>query len=141
MSISPGFTNDEIRDLVYAYEQQPYGTKTAWLETQAFTEHMFRRWQAAVYGGDLERALIPRDDEGVSTEHAKRRRDAKGNSQRDAQRAARITELETRVRELEGTNEALGKAIGLLHKMNEQEPADTPTTTDQPGSSSPKTSS
>lgn len=141
MSISPGFTDDEIRDLVYAYEQQPYGTKRCWLETQAFTAHMFRRWQAAVYGGDLERALIPRNDGGVSTEHAKRRREAKHNSGHEARRAARITELETRVRELEGTNEALGKAIGLLHKMNEQEPADTPTTPDPPSSSSPRTSS
>ena len=139
MSISPGFTDDEIRDLVYAYEQQPYGTKTAWLQTQPFTEHMLRRWQAAVYGGDLERALIPREDGGVSTEHARRRREVR--SGHDARRAARIAELESRVRELEETNEALGKAIGLLHKLNEHEPADTPVTPDPSSSSTPKTSS
>jgi hypothetical protein len=34
------------------------------------------------------------------------------------------------VRELEDTNEALGKAIGLLHAMSEQEPTAPRTRTD-----------
>jgi hypothetical protein len=38
------------------------------------------------------------------------------------------------VRELEETNTALGKAIGLLHAMSEQEPDAIATTTD-PGDS------
>ena len=36
--------------------------------------------------------------------------------------------LRARVRELEAANEALGKAIGLLHQRNEQEPDEDPTT-------------
>ena len=39
-----------------------------------------------------------------------------------AAQEAEVAKLTARVRELEGTNEALGKAIGLLHAMNEQEP-------------------
>lgn len=44
--------------------------------------------------------------------------------------------LRERVRQLEGTNEALGKAIGLLHALNEQEPATS--TTDERKNSSPR---
>ena len=36
--------------------------------------------------------------------------------------------LRARVRELEAANEALGKAIGLLHQRNEREPDEDPTT-------------
>ncbi|MHB1173156.1 MAG: hypothetical protein ACYCZY_11835, partial [Lacisediminihabitans sp.] len=52
---------------------------------------------------------------------------------RAAEQAAHISEvakLNARVRELEDTNSALGKAIGLLHAMSEEEPAPTPTTPD-----------
>ena len=53
--------------------------------------------------------------------------------QRAAERApheAELVLLSERVRELEETNAALGKAIGLLHAMSEPEPAEIPTTTD-----------
>ncbi|WP_328992390.1 hypothetical protein OG394_39060 [Kribbella sp. NBC_01245] len=51
-----------------------------------------------------------------------------------AAHAAEVAKLSKRIRELEGTNEALGKAIGLLHAMNEHEPADARTTNDPSGS-------
>lgn len=38
-------------------------------------------------------------------------------------------QLRARIRELEAANEALGKAIGLLHQLNEQGP-DTPETSE-----------
>jgi hypothetical protein len=47
-----------------------------------------------------------------------------------AAHAAEVAKLSARVRELEDTNNTLGKAIGLLHAMSEEEPADTPTTFD-----------
>ena len=52
---------------------------------------------------------------------------------RAAERAAQeaeVAKLTARVRELEETNAALGKAIGLLHAMNEPEPETGPTKTD-----------
>ena len=54
-------------------------------------------------------------------------------AERDAQEAE-VARLNARVRELEETNNALGKAIGLLHAMSEEEPATTPTRTDQSNS-------
>ena len=47
-----------------------------------------------------------------------------------SRKQAEVTRLTARVRELEDTNEALGKAIGLLHAMSEHEPAEPPTKTD-----------
>lgn len=44
-----------------------------------------------------------------------------------AEHEAELQALRERVHKLEGPNEALGKAIGLLHKLNEQGP-DTSTT-------------
>ncbi len=57
-----------------------------------------------------------------------------------AQHQSDIEQLKSRVRELEGTNEALGKAIGLLHGLSVPEP-DTAPTNDPKSSSKPRTSS
>ena len=34
MSISPGFTTEQIREFVHQYEIQPYGQKAVWLVGQ-----------------------------------------------------------------------------------------------------------
>lgn len=52
---------------------------------------------------------------------------------------AELAALRERVRQLEGTNEALGKAIGFLHALNEQEPA--MSRTSEPKNSSPRKTS
>ena len=52
-----------------------------------------------------------------------------------------LARLRARVGELETTNEALGKAIGLLHAMNAHEPDAAPTTSDPEDSSTPRTNS
>ena len=64
--------------------------------------------------------------------------------QRARERAAQeaeVARLTARVRELEQTNETLGKAIGLLHQMSEQEPAVNQPTNDPSDSSTPRTTS
>ena len=69
------------------------------------TYHLLRRWSEKVF----ERARA-----------AERTADA-----------AEVARLSARVRELEETNTALGKAIGLLHALSEHEPENDPTRTDQ----------
>lgn len=121
MSITPGYTNTEIREFVYEYERQPHGTKSAWITQQTFTINQLRRWQAAVFnGGDLERGQISRQSMSMPTPRELRRRTAKTDAQ--AKQEAELESLRARVSELENVNEALGKAIGLLHQLNEQEP-------------------
>ena len=140
MSISPGFTTEQVREVVHRYEIQPHGQKAFWLEEQGVSYDRLRRWRSAVFDGDLDRGLIPREG-GVVTPPEKRtgieRQRARG---RDAQEAE-VARLTARVRELEQTNEALGKAIGLLHQMSEQEPAANQPRTTPPDSSTPRTPS
>jgi hypothetical protein len=52
-----------------------------------------------------------------------------------------LARLRARVGELEATNEALGKAIGLLHAMSAEEPDAAPRTSDADDSSTPRTNS
>jgi len=131
--VTPGFTSDEIREFVREYYRQPYGTRGAWLTEQRFTDRQFRRWRKIMLAGDLDRGLVPRDHSDMSI------RDgvavlAKEHVRQISQQEAQIAGLQARIVELEGTNEALGKAIGLLHKMSEQEPDATPTTSSHAGS-------
>lgn len=78
---------------------------------------------------------------GMPTSQEFRRRTAKDDVQ--AKQKAEVDRLRARVQKLKNTNDALGKAIGLLHQMNEQESdaatPETPTTSTT--SSPPKTNS
>lgn len=117
VSIAPGYTDDEVRKFVYEYERQPWGTRQAWLDARGVSRDRFRRWRNTVFDGDLDRGLIPREGSHMTSPSSRRR----AAQQRDRQ-AAENERLQARVRELEATNEALGKAIGLLHQLSEQEP-------------------
>jgi len=141
MSISAGFTPAEIRELVVEYQLLPYGQKGSWLAAQGVSNRQFRRWQATVFGGDLDRGLIPREGGHMTVPPAKRRALAKADAAKQDLDEAELAHLRARVRELEATNEALGKAIGLLHAMNAEEPETTPTISDLDDSSPPRTNS
>lgn len=117
MSISPGYTNAEIREFVYEYERQPHGTKAAWITQQPFTITQLRRWQAAVFnGGDLERGQIARQSTSMPTSQELRRRTAKTDLQ--AKQETDLENLRARVAELETVNEALGKAGSSLDRVD-----------------------
>lgn len=64
----------------------------------------------------------------------KRRALAASRAKEISSHDAEVARLAARVKELEEVNAALGKAIGLLHQMSEQEPSETPTPTDPPTS-------
>jgi hypothetical protein len=130
MSITPGFTAAEIREFVHEYDGLAYGRKAPWLAEREFSRWMLGRWRAAVYEGDLDRGLIPREGSHMTVPPGKRNALEKMRAAEQARHAAEVAELTARVRELEGSNDALGKAIGLLHSLSEEEPADTPTTPD-----------
>lgn len=117
MSIAPGYTDEEIRSIVYEYERLRYGTKYAWVDKQSFSMHQLRRWRDAVYDGDLDRGLVPREGGRMTTPNQRRH-----IAKKDVQEEADNEQLRARIRELEATNEALGKAIGLLHQLSEHEP-------------------
>lgn len=147
MSISPGFTVAEIREFIIEYHLLPYGQKGPWLSAQGVSHRQMRRRQATMFVGDLDRGLIPREGVGVresvgmTVPPAKRTALAKAHTVQQDHDEAELVRLQARVRELERTNEALGKAIGLLHAMNVEEPDTAPTTNDLDDSSTPKTNS
>ena len=123
MAITPGYTVEEIRTFVYQYEKIPHGYKAMWLAEQEFTRHQFRKWRLATFNGDLDRGLIPRSRVGKVPRNPRQLM----QSAIEDNQAKRIAELEERNAQLEAANEALGKAIGLLHDRNGQEPDETPT--------------
>jgi hypothetical protein len=136
VSISPGFTSAEIREFVVRYHLLPHGQKGLWRAAQGVSIRQLRRWEATVFAGDLDRGLIPR--EGIGHRIPPTKRTALAQMAKHDRDEAELARLQARVRELEATNEALGKAIGLLHAMNVEEPDAALTTSDPDDSSTPK---
>jgi hypothetical protein len=141
MTVGPrGISRDEIRELVHEYYVQPYGTRKEWLASQPVTEWTFRRWRKMVQEGDLDRNLIPREHGNMARTNGEWSAFERARAKEIAEHQSEVEQLKSRVRELEGTNEALGKAIGLLHGLSVPEP-DTAPTNDPKSSSKPRTSS
>jgi hypothetical protein len=141
VSISAGFTSAEIREFVIEYHLLPHGQKGSWRAAQGVSVRQLRRWEATVFAGDLDRGLIPREGSGVTVPPAKRSALAMAQTAKQERDEAEVARLQARVRDLEQANEALGKAIGLLHAMNAEEPDAAPTMTDLDDSSSARTDS
>jgi hypothetical protein len=134
LTVSAGFTTEEIVELVHEFQVQRYGRKEAWLSEQGISRSRMQRWCAAVFAGDLDRGLIPRQGSDMNVPPGKRRALAASRAKEIAGHDAEVARLEARVKELEEVNAALGKAIGLLHQMSEQEPDETPAPPDPPAS-------
>lgn len=141
MSISPGFTTAEIREFVHEYQIQPHGQKTAWLAEKNIGYDRIRRWRTAVFEGDLDRGMIPRHAGPMAVESNKRTAFEQGRADERAVHELEVQRLQRRVQELEETNDALGKAIGLLHARSERESDAFPPMTDPSSSSTPSTAS
>lgn len=140
MSISPGFTAAEIREFVVEYHLLPHGQKGLWRAAQGVSVRQLKRWQAAVFDGDLDRGLIPREGVAMTVSPAKRTAAAMAAAAKQDREDDELARLRARVGELEATNEALGKAIGLLHALNAHEP-DAAQTSFPEDSSTPRTDS
>ena len=141
MTVGPrGISRDEIRELVHEYYVQPYGTRKEWLASQPVTEWTFRRWRKMIQEGDLDRNLIPREHGNMARTNGEWSAFEKARAKEIAQHESEVEQLKGRIRELEGTNTALGKAIGLLHELNVPE-SDTARTNDPKSSSKPRTGS
>lgn len=128
MTVTRGFTAGEIREFVHEYHLQPHGKKAGWLAAQGVSYYQLRRWREAVFDGDVERGLEPRHSSHVKTPAPKRTAFERARAAERAAQEAEVERLNARIWQLEQANEALGKAIGLLHEMHGDEPDETPTT-------------
>lgn len=122
MSTTMGYTREEIREYMHQYYLQPHGTKQAWLAEQSIPVWKIQQWRKLVYEGDLDRNLIPRDHGSMSSTYSERSAFEKARAKELSEHQSEVEKLQERIRNLEGTNEALGKAIGLLHTLNVPEP-------------------
>ena len=113
-----GYTREEIREFVHEYYLQPHGSKATWLASRPVTEGTLRRWRKMVFEGDLDRNLVPRDHGSMAPTHGERSALEKARAKEIAKHQSEVEQLKDRIRELEGSNDALGKAIGLLHDLN-----------------------
>lgn len=134
MTVSAGFSAEEIREFVHQYHSQPHGQRLVWLAEQGVSKSRLYRWRLALFEGDLERGLIPRHGSAMTISPSQRLALEKQRARERAEQQEQIARLQARVKELEDTNDALGKAIGLLHQLSEQEPDALPTQTDPSGS-------
>lgn len=141
LSFRAGFTTAEVREFVFEYHSLGYGQRTPWLAERGISKDRMYRWRSAVFDGDLDRGLIPREGSPVTVPSDRRSALAETRAAEQAAHSAEVERLQARVRELERANDALGKAIGLLHERNEHEPADTPTSNDRSDSSTARTDS
>ncbi|WP_052136010.1 hypothetical protein [Arthrobacter sp. PAMC 25486] len=125
-----GFTREEIREFVHEYYLQPHGSRREWLASHSISEWIFRRWRTMVVQGDIDRGLIPREHGGMVPTNRELSAFEKARAKEIAAHRVEVEKLQKRIAELEGSNSALGKAIGLLHELNVPEP-DTPPTSAQ----------
>jgi hypothetical protein len=123
--VGVGFTVGEIREFVHEYLLVPYGQKARWLVGRGVSGSQLRRWRNAVFSGDLDRGLVPRHASRMAGVVGERTAFEKGRAVERAVHEGEVALLTARIHELEETNGVLGKAIGLLHQMNVQEPDET----------------
>lgn len=114
----------EKMGLVEEYLGLRHGTKGAWLKAHRISPFSIASWRQSYLYGDLERQLEPRDTAGMDVSDSARFQQLR--AQLEAERRARAADQrrhEAELERLESVNEALGKAIGLLHERSgKQEP-------------------
>ena len=137
MTLSPGYTNEQIIEIIEEYLQLPFGQKGPWLSAQSISIGMFRRWRRAYEAGTLELGLVPRASSGRNGEmnEFSERSVTSALARQRAAHDEEIARMQERIDALQAGNEALGKAIGFLREQHAQEP-DTSTEPTAPESNS-----
>lgn len=112
MTISVGVTAAEIREFVHEYQLQPYGQKGSWLAARGVSYDRLQRWRDAVYAGDLDRGLVPREASGVTVPPSKRTALEKQRAAESAAHEVELARLRDRIAELEGSTMRWEKLSG-----------------------------
>ena len=120
------FTAAEKASMVAEYLVMPHSQKARWRAEHGVKTYSLTRWKKAYSFGDPERSLVPRDTDGMSVSDGARVRLLE--LELEAERSAReqdTARLQDEIERLQGVNDALGKAIGLLHDRDGRpEPTD-----------------
>jgi hypothetical protein len=149
MSLTPGFSNEEIVAAVEEFLAVPHGMKRVWLARQPFSRDQLYRWRSGYLGGDIDRGLVPRHPVVVSKKAVNRvvelERELARERQAHAEQVDRLRREADKLREenssLLAGGAALGKAIGLLRAASAQEPVTGGPTSTCSAATSPSASS
>lgn len=125
--VTESFTPEQRRDIAVHYAGLKRGEKSAYAASLGLKPHQIRRWISALADGDLDNERFPRKTGAMTTrdiaEIARLKKiiaDMKAEHARvDAAKDARISKLEDEVNKWEKASDAMGKAITVLHKINE----------------------
>lgn len=120
------FTPEEKRGFVLEYLDQRHGSKTAWFQDKPFSRRQLARWRAAYLHGDLDRDLVPRKTRDMTSRPARLQDLEKLFAQQQRDHDAAVAQLQEENTSLRAANDALGKAIGLMHKWSEHTPDENP---------------
>lgn len=108
-------TPEYRREMVYAYKDQPYGTKCAWLKEHNITRDQINAWHRQLLYGDLLANASPRSLRGVTLangDEVQRLRAQLDQAERENKRLTRRAErAEKSVDTLNKAVDALGKAM------------------------------
>lgn len=119
-------SREKRAELIEQYMALPRSQKRAWIKERGLTFSQMSNWRKAYIFGDLAEGRIPRDTMPMELEMSARLADLQRRLGREMD--ARLAERkahEEEVARLQAMNDALGKAIGLLHERNaKQEPTD-----------------
>ena len=117
------YSAEEKAVLVAEYLSIQHGQKGSWRAEHGIGHTTMSKWRKAYFFGDLEQSLIPRDTSSMSVSDGARLKQLE--LQLAAEKRARAAESErhadeqrrhaTELDRLNKVNDALGKAIGLLH--------------------------
>ena len=119
----PVCSAEEKALLVAEYMMVQHGKKTAWRVERGIGSTTMSNWRRAYLFGDLEQRLVPRDTSSMSVSDGARLRQlelrlATEQEARAAEQERHAAERRLHAAEIERlnkVNDALGKAIGLLH--------------------------
>lgn len=137
MAVKKAMTAEQKRELVYAYLQQPHGSKGPFLKERGIKWHSMSRWRSQVFADTMEVDLVPRGGSVVDVEksaalarlikekEALQQQLAAAQAEHEKALADRDAELALQRR----TVDALGKAIEFLRpdgegKNSRQHPAE-----------------
>lgn len=101
------------RRMVYAYIEQPFGSKARWLKENQCTVDQIRYWRYQLLYGDIEANTAPRTLKGLTMTHSSELKRLRAELQ---QAEADNKHLLKRLEKSEHDNETLGKTVTILGK-------------------------
>lgn len=121
--VTESFTPEQRREIAVHYAGLKRGEKSAYAASLGLRPHQIRRWISALADGDLDNERFPRKTGAMTTrdiaEIARLKKIIAAKDARISKLEGEVTKLQDGVNKWEKASDALGKAITVLHKINE----------------------